>query len=299
MNQTWQVGDVEITRVLEHEKPFVEAKGLYPDLQPEQLERNRYWMEPNLLDPHNGFVVIAFHSLIIRTPRSLILVDTCTGNDKPRPHKTKFNQNHWPYLQNLAAAGVTPEQIDYVLCTHLHCDHVGWNTRLIDGRWVPTFPRARYLLARQEWEYWRVNELRALYTTDPYYEDSILPQIESGQTDFVAMDHVIDDWVWLEDSSGHTPGHVNVRVRSGDKNVVMCGDIVHTALQIAEPDLNSCFCIEPEKARRRRKEFLEQHADGPVLVMPAHFPTPTAGWVRRHGPSYRFLFDHKSVTGAK
>jgi glyoxylase-like metal-dependent hydrolase (beta-lactamase superfamily II) len=92
---------------------------------------------------------------------------------------------------------------------------------------------------------------------------------------------------------------VNVRVRSGDKNVVMCGDIVHTALQIAEPDLNSCFCIEPEKARRRRKEFLEQHADGPVLVMPAHFPTPTAGWVRRHGSSYRFLFDHKSVTGAK
>ena len=293
--QTWRVGEVEVTRVLENERPFVAPVQLLPDLTPDMLARHREWMEPVVLDPATGQLIIAFHSFLIRTPRSLIIVDTCGGNDKPRPHKTKFHQKYWPYLENLAAAGVAPEQIDFVMCTHLHVDHVGWNTRLVDGRWVPTFPRARYLIARQEWDYWRVDQLRERYTPDRYHEDSILPVIESGQTDFVGVDHVIDDWARLEPSTGHTPGHVNVRVRSGDASVVMCGDIFHSAVQVAEPDVNSCFCIEPEKARRTRREFLEQHADAPVLVMPSHFPTPTAGWVRRHGPSYRFQFDYDSV----
>jgi glyoxylase-like metal-dependent hydrolase (beta-lactamase superfamily II) len=297
MMQRWRVGEVEITRVLEHEKPFVEIGSLLPDLTPEILERHRQWMEPDLLQPGTGWVVIAFHSFLIRTPQSLILVDTCSGNDKPRPHKTKFNRNHWPYLENLAAAGARPDDIDFVMCTHLHVDHVGWNTRLIDGLWVPTFPHAHYLFARQEWEYWRVDALREKYTPDRYDLDSILPVIETGQADFVGLDHVIDDWVRIEPSTGHTPGHVNVRVRSGEASAVMCGDICHTALQVAEPDINSCFCIEPEKSRRTRHEFLAQHADTPVLVMPSHFPTPTAGWVRKHGPTYRFQFDFASLTG--
>lgn len=291
--QRWRVGEVEITRVLEHERPFVEPAGLYPDLTPEVLERHREWMEPDLLDPATGRLVIAFHSFLIRTPKTLILVDTCTGNDKPRPHKTKFNQNRFPYLETLAAAGVQPGDIEFVLCTHLHADHVGWNTRLIDGRWTPTFPRARYLIARREYEHWSVTELRHRYTTDPYYEDSILPVAECGQMDLVSMDHAIDDWVWLEDSSGHTPGHVNVRVRSGASEAVLCGDIMHTALQCAEPGINSCFCIDLEKSIGTRKEFLARHADGPVIVMPAHFPTPTAGWVRTHADGWRFHFDRK------
>jgi glyoxylase-like metal-dependent hydrolase (beta-lactamase superfamily II) len=290
MTQSWRVGEAEITRVLEYEKPFVAIGQLLPGLTPEVLARHREWMEPRLLDPATGFAVIAFHSFLIRTPHHLILVDTCTGNDKHRPHKTNYHQKHWPYLENLAAAGAQPEQIDFVMCTHLHVDHVGWNTRLVDGRWAPTFPRARYLIARQEWEYWRVDAQRELYTPDRYHEDSILPVIESGQTDFVSLHHVIDDWVRLEPSTGHTPGHVNVRVRSGEASAVLCGDIFHTALQVAEPQINSCFCIEPEKARRTRREFLESHADAPVLVMPAHFPTPTVGRVRRQGPSYRFQF---------
>jgi glyoxylase-like metal-dependent hydrolase (beta-lactamase superfamily II) len=172
-------------------------------------------------------------------------------------------------------------------------DHVGWNTRLLDGRWVTTFPRARYLIARQEYEYWSVAELRARYTTDPYYQDSILPVIESGQAEFVTMDHVIDDHVCLEPSPGHTPGHtpghVYLRIRFGGAEAVMNADIMHTALQYAEPDINSCFCIDPERARRTRRVFLEQHAD--TLVMPAHFPTPTAGWVGTHGSAFRFHFD--------
>ncbi len=279
--------------------PFVQPTVLYPDVTPDILARHRAWLEPNLLDPATGQLVIAFHSFVIRTPKTTILVDTCTGNEKPRPHKTRFHQNHWPYLQALADARFQPEQIDFVLCTHLHADHVGWNTRLLDGRWVPTFPRARYLIAREEWEHWRVTELRERYTTDRYFEDSVFPVVENGQADFVSMDHTIDQWVWLEPSTGHTPGHVNVRIRSGEAQAVMCGDIMHTALQVAEPDLNSCFCIDPEKSRRTRHDFLGKHAETPVLVMPAHFPTPTAGWVRAQGATFRFEFDHESVGGSR
>jgi glyoxylase-like metal-dependent hydrolase (beta-lactamase superfamily II) len=290
--RTWRIGEVEITRVLEHESPFVLPSILHPDLTPDIVDRHRSWLEPHLLDPATGKMWIAFHSFVIKTPHHLILADTCTGNDKTRPHKTGYNMKSWPYLETLASAGYHPEQFDYVLCTHLHADHVGWNTRLLDGRWVPTFPRARYLMARQEWEYWSVNELRALYTTDPYYEDSILPVIESGQADFVPMDHVIDEHVRLEPSPGHTPGHVCVRIHSGGAEAVIAGDIMHTAVQCAEPDINSCFCIDPAEARRMRWKFLESHAGTPVLVMPCHFPTPTAGWVRSHGSAFRFHFDH-------
>src|SRR6202048_4713567 len=150
---------------------------------------------PKLVDPASGLLVFAFHSTVIRTPRATILVDTCSGNDKERPHKLRYHRKNWPYLANLAAAGFMPEDIDYVLCTHLHADHVGWNTRLVGGRWVPTFPNARYLFARREWENWREAELRAAYTTDPNYEDSLLPVMDSGQAELVATDYAFDDSV--------------------------------------------------------------------------------------------------------
>jgi glyoxylase-like metal-dependent hydrolase (beta-lactamase superfamily II) len=236
-------------------------------------------------------LIFAFHSTVIKTPRATILVDTCSGNDKERPHKPRYHRKNWPYLANLAGAGFAPEHIDYVLCTHLHADHVGWNTRLLNGRWVPTFPNARYLFAREEWEHWRVAELRAAYTTDPYYEDSLLPVMESGQAELVATDYAFDDHVRIEPWPGHTPGHICVVVGSPQASVVLSGDIMHTPLQCAEPQLNSCFCVDAERARTTRRRFLETFADSPVMVIPAHFPTPTAGWIRSHDGSFRFHFD--------
>jgi len=185
----WRVGEIEITRVLEFEAALFEPTMIYPDLTPEIIATHRNWIEPTLMNPATGLLIFAFHSTVIRTAHATILVDTCSGNDKDRPHKPRYHRKNWPYLANLAAAGFAPEEIDYVLCTHLHADHVGWNTQLLDGRWVPTFPNARYLFARQEWEYWRVAELRAKYTTDPYYEDSLLPIMESGQAQLVASDY--------------------------------------------------------------------------------------------------------------
>ena len=226
-----RVGEVEITRVLEFEAALFEPAVIHPEAPPEIIERHRAWLEPRLMDTASGLMIFAFHSTVIKTPRATILVDTCSGNDKERPHKRRYHRKNWPYLANLAAAGFAPEHIDYVLCTHLHADHVGWNTRLVNGRWVPTFPNARYLFARKEWEHWQVAELRASYSTDPYYEDSLLPVMESDQVELVAADYVFDDNVWIEPWPGHTPGHVCVVVRSPQASVILSGDIMHTPLQ--------------------------------------------------------------------
>jgi len=164
----WRIGGVEITRVLEFEAALFDPAVIHPEVSSEIIERHQSWLAPTSMDPVSGLMIFAFHSTVIKTPRATILVDTCSGNDKERPHKLRYHRKNWPYLANLAIAGLAPEDIDYVLCTHLHADHVGWNTRLLDGRWVPTFPNARYLFAREEWEYWRVAEWRAAYTPDPY-----------------------------------------------------------------------------------------------------------------------------------
>ncbi len=290
MSQRWSVGAVRIDRVVEFEQPLLPPLALLPDIDDEILARHRGWLEPDLLDPDTGRLVLAFHSFAIRTPESTILVDTCSGNDRERPGKPRYHRKSWPYLENLAAAGISPEAVDYVLCTHLHVDHVGWNTRLLDGRFVPTFPNARYLFDRREWAFWQAEYETERFTDDPYHEDSILPVIAAGQVDLVSGEHEIDPWVRLEPSPGHTPGHVCVRIRDGAWEAVMTGDMMHHPLQCAEPALNSCFCVDPGQSFRTRLAFLERHADGGALVLPAHFPTPTGGRILGVGAGFRFSF---------
>ncbi len=288
---TWQLGEVRIARVLEFEQPLIAPAALLPEADDAIIARHRDWLEPDLLDPATGLLVVAFHSFVITTPRSVILVDTCSGNDRQRPGKLRYHQKSWPYLANLGAAGISPEAVGHVLCTHLHVDHVGWNTRLVDGRWVPTFPNARYLFDRQEWAFWEAEYETDRFTDDPYYEDCILPVIAAGLVDFVAGDHEIDPWVRLEPSRGHTPGHVCVRICGGGREAVMSGDLMHHPLQCAEPQLSSCFCVDPAQSHGTRRAFLERHAETDALVMPAHFPTPSAGRIRRTADGFRFAFD--------
>jgi glyoxylase-like metal-dependent hydrolase (beta-lactamase superfamily II) len=287
----WVFGEITIDRVLEHERTVFALETLYPTARAAALEPHREWLVPRVIDPATGLLVLAFHTFVVRTPRRTILVDTCTGNDKPRPQKPRYHLNRWPYLERLAALGVAPERVDLVVSTHLHVDHVGWNTRLVDGRWTPTFPRARYLLVRPEWEYWREEYKRPAFRDDPYYEDSLLPVLEAGAVDLVEAGHALDDGVWLEPSHGHTPGHVCVRVRGGGREAVMSGDLMHTAVQCARPDWSSCFCVDAEASRRTRRAFLESCADTDTLVLPAHFPSPGGGRVVRSGDAYRFVFE--------
>jgi glyoxylase-like metal-dependent hydrolase (beta-lactamase superfamily II) len=290
----WQLGDITIDRVLESERAVFPPSSIFPDATPAAIDTHRRWLEPRLLDPATGHLVLSFHTFVIRTPRRTILVDTCGGNDKPRPQKPRYHRQQWPYLERLAAAGVRPEDVDVVVCTHLHVDHVGWNTRLVHGRWVPTFPRAQYLFARAEWEFWREEYRSARFVDDPYADDSIVPVIDAGQAVLVAEDHVIDEGVRLEATPGHTPGHVCVRVTGGGREAVMSGDLMHHPVQCAEPDWSSSFCVDPGHSRRTRRAFLARHAGTDTLVMPAHFPAPSVGRIVAEGRVWRFAFDETS-----
>ena len=285
----WTFGEIAVHRVVEVEGLALPPAVLYPDAG-EVIEAHRHWLEPSLLDPASGLLIMSFHSFVIRSDHHVIVVDTCGGNDKPRPQKERYHMSRHPYLENLAAAGLAPEDVDFVLCTHLHVDHVGWNTRLLDGRWVPTFPNAKYLFGRVEWEFWECEYQSPAFTDDPYYEDSILPVIEAGQAEFIDTDYRIDDGVWLEPTPGHTPGHVVLHIEGGGRRAVMSGDLMHTALQCAEPDLSSCFCVDPALSASTRRAFLERHADTGTLIMPAHFPSPSVGLIKPAGAAFRFAF---------
>jgi len=181
---------------------------------------------------------------------------------------------------------VPPESVDLVVCTHLHVDHVGWNTRLEGGRWVPTFPRARHLFARREWEHWSSENED---DTKRIMADSVTPVLDAGLADLVAMDHRVSDEMWFEPTPGHTPGHVSVRLRAGGAEAVITGDLMHCPVQVAEPDWCSHFDSDPDQARKTRRAFCERYADTAVAVLGTHFHHPTAGRIVRHGSTWRFV----------
>jgi glyoxylase-like metal-dependent hydrolase (beta-lactamase superfamily II) len=213
------------------------------------------------------------------------VVDTCIGNDKQRNIPTWANLQT-TFLEDLAGAGYPRESIDTVLCTHLHVDHVGWNTMLVDGAWLPTFPNARYLMAETEWRYWDANEDEAEY--GPVLADSVRPVFDAGLVDLVDAQHQLCDEVWLEPTPGHTPGHVSVRISSGGENALITGDCIHHPCQMARSDWSSSADYDAAQARSTRDALLDQYADGDVLIIGTHFATPTAGHIKRDGDCYRF-----------
>ncbi len=293
MNE-WKLGDVLVKRVLESQRPVLPPAMIFPDSTPEVIASHRHWLEPTFMEPGTGLLVLSFHSFLLRTRHHTILVDTCGGNHKPRPKRPRYHMQNWPYLQNLAAAGIGPEAVDIVLCTHLHVDHVGWNTHQRDGRWVPTFPRAKYLFGRQEWAHWERMMKSPGFDDDPHLADSVVPIIEAGQAVFVESTHVIEDGLQLEPSPGHSPGHVCLHVRSGGQHGLMIGDMMHHILQCVEPDWSTPFCSDPQQARATRRAFLERYADTDTTIFPAHFPTPTVGRFVRQGATWNFQFGQRA-----
>ena len=286
-----RIGDIVYHRILESEGPEFEAGFLLPDATPENLAPHLDWLCPQFLDPASNKWVMATQSYVLRTPHHTILIDTCVGNDKERRfHKPWAHRTSTKYLDDLAALGLAPEDIDFVMCTHLHADHVGWNTRLVDGRWVPTFPNARYVFARTEFDYWAELNKGGKKYSDGCIDDSVLPVVEAGQADIVADDHALDDQVWLEPSPGHTPGHTSIRIRNGGANAVMCGDVLHTPVQCRHPGWSAVGCADKALSAQTRRDFLDRYCDTGTLVMTGHFPSPSVGHVRRLGDAYDFAF---------
>ena len=278
----WQIGDVTITRVVELETTSI-GSFVLPQAEPE-IVTEIGWLSPHFLD-EGGKLVLSIHALLLESQGERILVDTCIGNDKERRFR-EWNKMSGPFLRDLESSGAPRESIDRVLCTHLHVDHVGWNTLLVDGRWVPTFPHARYLFGRQEWEYWRQQPEDA----GPVITDSVRPIVDAGLADLVETDHELNDEIWLEPTPGHTPGHVSVRIRSRGEEAVITGDLLHHPCQLVHPEWSASVDYDPEQSRQTRRGFLERCADRPILVIGSHFAGPTAGRVVRDGSVYRLDF---------
>jgi glyoxylase-like metal-dependent hydrolase (beta-lactamase superfamily II) len=261
------LGAVTVTSVVEINRSSFPTALMLPDSTPEAIARHLHWLKPDFFDAAVGDLGSRIQTYVVRTPERTVLIDTCVGNDKSREGWAGWHLRRGVYLDDLKRAGVAPEQVDLVVCTHLHADHVGWNTRLVDGHWVPAFPSATYLFVGEEWEYWR-------WEQDEYIKDSVVPVVEAGQARLVGNDHVIDRWLRLEPMAGHTPGHVCVRLLTTAGEAVFSGDLMHRAVQVAEPQWSSRFCYDPKRAALTRREFIERHADTDVLILAAHFPRP-------------------------
>lgn len=282
------IGEIVVHRIVESICTGFRAREFFPDTTAEDWERHERWMCPWALEPGTGRLVLTIQAFLLRTRHHTILVDTCVGDDKPRPARSFWNmQKLDTFLPALAAAGAAPEDIDYVMCTHLHTDHVGWNTRLQDGRWVPTFPNAQYVFAESEWQ-----TFESLHRTrpQPQFADSVLPVMAAGQARLVASDFALDDEVWLEPSPGHTAGHVCVRLASRGEHGVITGDCLHSPVQCLEPDWRMQADVDPDLASTTRRRLLERAAEDGTTVCATHFPGPSFGRVASHGAGFQFDF---------
>ncbi|MBH67821.1 MAG: MBL fold metallo-hydrolase [Rhodospirillaceae bacterium] len=289
----FKLGELEIHRAIESEVPIFDTFSFFPDATRDVVETHRDWLMPRYIDPDTLEVILCIQSYVVKTPHHTILVDTCVGNHKPRPARPTWHMQDGPFLDELANVGVTPGDVDFVLCTHLHVDHVGWNTRLVNGRWVPTFPNAKYIFSRNEYELWEQRyRLGETVPVPLVYEDSVLPVVEAGQALIVEDSHQIDNGMWLEPAPGHTPGHVMLNLKSGNETALMSGDVIHHPLQLIKPEWSSRACEDPKLSAISRANMLERIADTDTLLCPAHFGSPTMGHVIGHadgGYRYRLI----------
>ena len=291
MNNRFAVGDLTIHRIIEQETTFLPALEMLPGLTPEVLAENRSWMREASAIDVSDVLILCFQSYIVKTPHHTILVDSCIGNDKPRPLRPKWNmKSDNTYMRGLAAAGFSVDDIDYVMCTHLHVDHVGWNTRLEGDRWVPTFPNARYIFGKSEFDYWTEQHAK---TPVPPFADSVLPVVETKRAEIVRDDYEIGDHVRILATPGHTPGHVAFTFGRGKHSAVVSGDLMHSPLQARYPELSAKFDVDQAQAAATRRSFLERYCDTDTLCCTAHFPSPSAGRIRRWGEG----FSCEAVTG--
>ena len=281
---SWQVGAVKITRIVELELPIsCNPKGAFlREATPEILRRSP-WLYPHFVNDQDQ-MILSIHALLVEAPGLRLVVDTCVGNDKPRG-LVGGGALSTPFLQHMAEAGWSRESVDAVVCTHLHVDHVGWNTMLEDGRWVPTFPRARYLFGRTEFEHWSAE---GDADQQVILADSVKPVFDAGLAELVDLDHRISPEVRLIPTTGHTPGHVSVMIESEGRTAVITGDMSHHPCQLAHPHWSPAFDSDPKAAEATRARMFAEWADQPILVIGTHYAGPTAGHVKRDGDAFRF-----------
>jgi glyoxylase-like metal-dependent hydrolase (beta-lactamase superfamily II) len=288
MTLGFTLGGITIHRVVEQEAPFFDAFQFFPTLTKEMWAENRAWLQPKYFDPA-GNIILCIQSYIVRTPHHTILIDSCVGNHKPRPARPFWNMmNSDRYERNLAATGLTVGNVDYVMCTHLHVDHVGWNTRLENGRWIPTFPKAKYIFADRELEHWAQRQ-KDDPASCPWITDSVLPIVEARRVERVKSDHVLNDLVKLVPTPGHTIDHYSVQVGKNGEDAIITGDMIHSPLQARYPEVGMFVDYDSKQAGETRRQLFERVCETSTLICTAHFPPPSAGRIVRRGGAFDFV----------
>lgn len=287
MIRTRRLGDATVTNVVEYVGPTHDPAATFPDFDPAVLRRHAGWLAPAYWVPAMDRLVIAIQLWVVEVGDAVIVVDTGVGNRKPRP-AARMNQLNTLTLAWLEAAGASRERVTHVVMTHLHGDHIGWNTVLEDGRWTPTFPNARYLAPKADYDYFLTQ-----YQADPNglggpLADSLFPLRDAGLFGILDEGERVADVLRVAPAPGHTPGMVTLHLEAGGPPAVFSADVMHHPLQIVQPSWNTAFCIIPDQARATRAAFLADLAERGALFMPCHFPLPGCGYVRRQGESYVF-----------
>src|ERR1700709_2442563 len=277
----WKVGKVNITKIVELET-VGSTRFILPPASNEEI-RNLPWLIPAFAT-EEGRLKMSIHSLVLETPSRRIVVDTGLGNDKKGRSVPTWNNRKGPFLETMTEAGFAPDSIDTVLCTHLHVDHVGWNTKLVDGRWVPTFANARYVFGKTEYEYWR--DYLGEGAKVAVFNDSIRPVVEAGKADLVASDHRLTDEITLIPTPGHSPGHMSILITSDGESGLLTGDVAHHPCQMAHLDWSSTADSDFVQSAATRRELFSRFADTPALVIGGHF---NAGRIQRDGEAFRFI----------
>jgi glyoxylase-like metal-dependent hydrolase (beta-lactamase superfamily II) len=287
----FNVGEVEILRVEESLGRGFQPNMLLPDWNAADIAPHLHWLAPTYYDPDADRIVSSIHSWVLRTRHHTILIDTCVGNHKERPGQPRFHMLDRPYMENFAKAGLRVEDIDYVLCTHLHVDHVGWNTRLHNGRWVPTFPNAKYVFSRTDRDYFDParGEGGKIDAHARVFNDSVLPILEAKQEVLVDGTMALGDDLTIEPAPGHSPGHVLITLKSKGTEALFTGDIMHNPIQIHHPHWSSAFCSDPDEARRTRRRVLEHAAAKGSLLYPCHFAGPHIARVAETAGGFAYL----------
>lgn len=290
----WQtrIGHVQVMRVEEMLTPGFDPAFLFPDYDAEVLKEHPQLAQPDFFDQASGKLMSSMHSWMLRVGRHVILIDTACGNDKARSHPAfqRFHMLRKPYLERLADYGVQPDDVTLVINTHLHVDHVGWNTRLHEGRWIPTFPKARYLMGRAELAHWRDPEggLKVHPMGAEVLVDSVDPVIDAGLVDLIDVNAEILPGISLRAMSGHTAGQLAVHVESEGESALFTGDTFHQPMQVYRPDWSTRFCEKPLQANATRRALFEQAAETSAILFPAHVGKPHAGRIRRRAGGYLF-----------
>jgi glyoxylase-like metal-dependent hydrolase (beta-lactamase superfamily II) len=277
----WNVGKVKITKVVELET-VGSTRFILPLASNEEI-RKLPWLIP-LFATEEGRLKMSIHALVVETPTRRIVVDTGLGNDKEGRSVPTWNNRKGPFLETLTAAGFAPDSIDTVLCTHLHVDHVGWNTKLMGGKWVPTFVKARYVFGKAEYEHWR--DRSDAPDKAAVFNDSVKPILEAGQADLVAGDARLCDEITLIPTPGHSPGHMSIHIQSGGETGLLTGDVAHHPCQMAHLDWSSTADSDPVQSAATRRQLFARFADTPTLVIGGHF---SAGHIQREGDAFKFV----------